>query len=225
MMTAQKGGQRDVCRQIAFQSSKELVQCAVQSLRLGSAQGASTVTVAATFCFAVIKKTILHSVPPSSLVFYGTSKAMDIFLKPLMINRSRTELALPRKHPEMQRPSMRRRSQLFDPRIRRRLNKSYIYACSRLGRQSGPAEPQRRPPPQPAKPVGSGKSIPRTPLAVTMAKHQQAEAEFLKERVQLKREVDQQRKRASGLEHRYSQLQVPGNHDAVPWCQSATCAR
>jgi len=47
---------------------------------------------------------------------------------------------------------------------------------------------------------------------VTMAKHQQAEAGFLKEKVQLKREVDQQRKRASGLEHRYSQLQVLIRH-------------
>lgn len=68
------------------------------------------------------------------------------------------------------------------------------------------------------KPLTTGKSIPRTPLAVTMAKHQQAEAEFLKERVQLKREVDQQRKRASGLEHRYSQLQVLA-HFVLSCCQ------
>ena len=54
----------------------------------------------------------------------------------------------------------------------------------------------------------TSKAIPRTPLEVTMAKLQQAEAEHLRDRVQMKRELDQQHRRASSLEHRYSQVQV-----------------
>lgn len=41
-----------------------------------------------------------------------------------------------------------------------------------------------------------------------MAKLQQAEAEHLRDKVQMKRELDQQHRRASSLEHRYSQVQV-----------------
>ncbi len=52
------------------------------------------------------------------------------------------------------------------------------------------------------------KAIPRTPLEVTLAKLQQAEAEHLKDKVQTRRDLDQQRRRASSLEHRYTQLQV-----------------
>ena len=54
----------------------------------------------------------------------------------------------------------------------------------------------------------TSKAIPRTPLEVTMAKLHQSEAEHQRDRVQMKRELDQQRKQASSLDHRYAQLQA-----------------
>lgn len=54
----------------------------------------------------------------------------------------------------------------------------------------------------------AGKTIPRTPLAITMAKLQQAEADHTKERVQMRRDFDFHRRKASSLEHRYNQLQA-----------------
>ena len=80
-----------------------------------------------------------------------------------------------------------------------------FYACEKWGDCRTPGRGLQNP----ASPdLHTARSIPRTPLAVTMAKLQQAEADHLKDRVQMRRELDQQRRRASGLEHRYSQLQV-----------------
>lgn len=58
------------------------------------------------------------------------------------------------------------------------------------------------------KALHTSKSVPRTPLAMSLAKLQQSEEAWRKERVQLRRETDQQRKRNSALDHRISQLQA-----------------
>lgn len=51
-------------------------------------------------------------------------------------------------------------------------------------------------------------TVPKTPLAVSMARLQQTEEQLQKDRIQARRELDAQRKKSSNLEHRYSQLQV-----------------
>lgn len=76
-----------------------------------------------------------------------------------------------------------------------------LAACRDTGRQSSV-------PRAGAATLHTSKTVPRTPLEVTMAKLQQSEAEHQRDRVQMKRELDQQHKRASSLEHRHTQLQA-----------------
>lgn len=87
------------------------------------------------------------------------------------------------------------------------LNEFSHYFCSHVAEHASPQNRAKRQSPQPAQ-LHTSRSIPRTPLAVTLAKLEQAESQHLKDKVQMRRHLDQQRKDASQLQHRHAQLQV-----------------